>query len=294
MKNKRILVTGGNGYLGRHLVEKLQQMQAEVFIMDLYGTDNQHSLILDITDIKAVKKGIDKIKPQLVFHLAASLDRNRSFDNFDQIYAINTKGTHNLLEALKGHNYENFIFTSTSEVYGDNTPPFKETQLPQPASPYSLTKVFSENLITTFSKTYQKKYTILRLFNFFGKNMSPQFFIPQMIETLRDSQKFEMTEGEQKRDFLYLDDIVQALILAAEKPAQNEIFNVCSAKAVSLKELILEVKNSLNSQSEILFGTLPYRENEVWNMLGDNTKIINKLGFKPIFNLKAGIKEIIG
>jgi UDP-glucose 4-epimerase len=294
MKDKRILVTGGNGYLGRNLVEKLQQLQAEVFVMDIYGTADAHTFILDITDAKAVKEMIEKIKPQIIFHLAASLDRNRNFDNYDTIYAINTKGTFNLLDSLKDIDYENFIFTSTSEVYGDNTPPFKETQIPQPASPYSLTKVYTENLIETFSKTYQKKYTILRLFNFFGKNMSPKFFIPQMIETLRDNQKFEMTKGAQKRDFLYLEDVVQALILSAQKSAQNEIFNVCSAEAVSLKDLVLEVKNSLNSQSEIVFGALPYRDNEVWNMLGDNTKITSQLGFKPKFNLKTGIRQIIG
>jgi len=293
MKNKRILVTGGNGYLGRNLVEKLRELQAEVFVMDLHGTADTHTFILDITDAKAVKVAIDQIKPQIIYHLAASLDRNRNFDNFDLIYAVNTKATLNLLEALKAYEYENFIFTSSSEVYGDNKPPFKETQVPQPASPYSLTKIFTEHLIETFSKTYQKKYTILRLFNFFGKNMSPQFFIPKMIKTLRNNQKFEMTEGAQKRDFLYLEDVVQALVLTAKKSAQNDVFNVCSNVAVSLKELVVEVKNSLNSQSEIIFGALPYRENEVWNMLGDNTKIKKELGFKAKYNLKTGIEEII-
>jgi len=293
LKNKRILVTGGNGYLGRHLVERLKGIDADVYIMDKFGDASAKKFILDITDLEVVKTAIAKIQPEIIFHLAASLNRERSFDRFDDTNNVNLNGTKNLLFALQNTEYQHFIFTSTSEVYGSNIAPFVETQLVDAASPYSLTKVFAENFINTFSKTYDKGFTILRLFNFFGRNMSPKFFIPQMVNTFRKDEKFEMTEGEQKRDFLYLDDVISAMVLAARQPATNEIYNVCSGHAVSLKELVLEVKKKLNSQSEIVFGALPYRENEVWNMVGDNTKIQKKLGFKPQYNLAGGIEQML-
>jgi len=293
LKNKRILVTGGNGYLGRHLVERLKGEGADVFIMDKFGDASAKKFILDITNLEVVQDAITKIQPNIIFHLAASLNRERNFDRYANTKEVNLTGTHNLLLALQHTDYQNLIFTSTSEVYGKNVAPFVETQLPDAASPYSLTKVFAENIINTFSKTYGKKFTTLRLFNFFGRNMSPKFFIPQMINTLRKNEKFEMTEGEQKRDFLYLDDVISALILAARQPATNDILNVCSGEAISLKELVLEIKKKLNSQSEIVFGALPYRENEVWNMVGDNTKIKEKLGFKPQYTLATGIEQML-
>lgn len=294
LTNKKILVTGGNGYLGRHLIAKLKAVGSTVFIIDKFGDSTaDNNFIIDITDKEVVQNTIATIRPDIIFHLAASLNRERVFDRFDETNSVNFGGTLNLLTALKDVDYEHFIFTSTSEVYGGNVAPFTENQLPDPASPYSLTKIYAEQLIQTFSKTYDKRYTILRLFNFFGKNMSPQFFIPQMIDTFRKNETFDMTEGGQKRDFLYVDDVIEAMLLSAQHDGKNEIFNVCSGKAVSLKELALEIKNTLNSQSAINFGALPYRENEVWNMVGDNSKIQQQLGFTPKYNLRSGIEAVI-
>ncbi|MEA3446009.1 MAG: NAD-dependent epimerase/dehydratase family protein [Bacteroidota bacterium] len=294
IKDKKVLITGGNGYLGRHLAISLREAGSMVFIMDKNGDEtSENTFILDITDRELLTKTIHKIQPHIVFHLAASLNRDRNFVSFDEIHSINFDGTLNLLLALQNVDYENFIFASTSEIYGSNEAPFIESQIPDPASPYSLTKVFSENLIKTFSKTYNKKFTILRIFNFFGKGMSPQFFIPQMINSLRSNISFEMTEGEQKRDFLYLDDLLEAMLLSASHTARNETFNLCSGEAVSLKQLVLEMKLKLNSKSEIVFGALPYRNNEVWNMVGENTKIKEAIGFVPKYNLGKGIEQLI-
>ena len=294
LKGKRILVTGGNGYLGSHLVSALKKEQAEVFIMDKNGQTSTNSFNIDITNRDELKEAIQKIQPEIIFHLAASLIRERNFDRFDHIHNVNHNGTLNLLLALKNVPYHNFIFTSTSEIYGSNKPPFSEDQTPDPASPYSLTKIYAEQLINSFSTTYNKPFTILRLFNFFGKDMSSNFFIPQMIKALENNSTFEMTEGAQKRDFLYVDDVVQALILSAgQKIGQNETFNVCSGTAVSLKQLAIEINTKVNSGCQIKFGALPYRENEVWNMVGDNTKIKRLLGFEMEYNLKSAIAELI-
>ena len=294
LHNQKVLVTGGNGYLGKFLVKALQNEGAEVFVLDMNVEENSHRFKTDITDKNQVKSVVNKIQPDIVFHLAALLHRERNFDNFALVDKVNHQGTFNLLKALKDIPYKNFIFTSTSEIYGDNQPPFNEAQLPDPVSPYSLTKVYSENLIRTFSKLYQKNYTILRLFNFYGEKMPQQFFIPQLIQALQNQDHFDMTEGEQTRDFLYVEDVVNGLILSAKNDkSKQQTFNLCSGEAVSLKTLVQTIKQQLNSNCKINFGALPYRDNEVWNMLGDNSKIKEQLSFKIKYSLSEGIKRMI-
>ena len=294
LKDKKVLVTGGNGYLGRFLVEVLIDEHAKVSVIDREGETKDGFFKLDIVDEKAVKNAIDEIKPEIIFHLASSLDRNRDFDMYKKVNDINHIGTFNLLLALKDIPYENFLFTSTSEIYGENDTPFHEDQLPKPVSQYSLTKVYSEYLIQTFSKNFNKNYTILRLFNFFGRDMPTGFFIPQMIEAFKNKQYFNMTKGEQKRDFLFVEDVIDALILSAKNSAaHNEIFNVCSGKTSTLKQLAEEVKNKINSGCEIRYGAIPYREKEIWDMVGDNSKIKRVLNFKVKYDLPEGIEKII-
>ena len=293
LKNKKILVTGGTGYLGSRLVKALELEGTDVFVLDLNVKNKKQYYSVDITDAAEITKVISKIKPQIIFHLAASLDRSRDFAGSKAV-KINYEGTLNLLISLKDILYENFIFTSTSEVYGNNKAPFNETQIPDPVSPYSLSKVFAEHTLKTISALHQKNFTILRVFNFFGEAMPPNFFIPQLIESLRKGESFKMTKGEQVRDFLLVDDIIQAMILSAKnEKAKNEIFNVCSGKGVTLKDLVIEFNKQMKKENAIEFGALPYRENEVWNMVGSNAKIRKLLGFKPKYALKEAIRKVI-
>lgn len=286
LKDKRILITGGKGYLGSRLAETLRKAKADVYILDNKAIPSEKEFAVDLTIEPEVERVIKIIRPQVIFHLAATLNRERDFVCHDKTMLINYQGTMNLLFALKNTDYENFIFTSTSEVYGGNTPPFNENMLPEPASPYSMSKYYAEVGIQTFSKIFSKNYTILRLFNFVGKDMPDGFFIPQLLSALRTNKNFQMTKGEQKRDMLYVDDVINALLLCISNPnTDREIFNVCSGKSLSLRELADIFKNSMKSNSCIEYGVVPYRENEIWDMSGSNDKIFRKLGFYPKYNL---------
>ncbi|MGZ4055123.1 MAG: NAD-dependent epimerase/dehydratase family protein [Bacteroidia bacterium] len=294
LKGKRILVTGGNGYLGCHVVAALKKEGAKVFVLDRITKGGKNEFKANIENAKEVAVVVQKIKPNIIYHLAASLNRDRDFKNLKALVNANYIGTLNLLRALENIDYDNFIFTSTSEIYGSNKTPFHEKQPPSPVSPYSISKVFAETAIQAFSRLHSKNYTILRLFNFFGKNMSDNFFIPQLIYSLKNEPVFKMTKGMQARDFLYIDDVVQSLLLSAiNKNAMNETFNVCSSKSVTLKKLVLELKKKLKSECKIDFGALPYRDNEIWNMIGSNKKIKMKIGFKPKYDLSQGFDELI-
>jgi len=290
---KNILVTGGNGFLGQNLVTALNEYHTNVYILDTVKKNVNNEFICDINDINKIHNIIKEIHPDIIFHLAANLTRDRNFDNHDEIIKVNYSGTVNLLKALQNVDYENFIFTSSSEVYGLNKAPFKETMCPIPTSPYSMSKYFAEIAIRTFSNIYKKNYTILRLFNFYGYNMPDTFFISQLLNSLKNNSVFKMTAGKQKRDFVHIDDVINAMLIVASNTeiSKNEIFNICTGKSITIKELALYCKSYLNSECRIEFGALKYRENEIWDMTGDNTKIINKLGFKIQHNLNNFLKS---
>lgn len=293
---KKVLVTGGNGYLGRKLIESLLAKKAVVYSFGL----QEKSLIdgvsycrLDLRDKEKLRKEVEKIQPEIIYHLAASLDRERSFENKEEVFEVNLNATINLLNAMKDIKYRKFIFTSTSEVYGGGkiSPPYKEFSDFVPASPYSLSKYAAEMTIRSFSDSYQKSYVILRIFNFFGAGMPKGFFIPQLKDKLEKGEDFDMTKGEQIRDFVHIDDVVRALLLSSKESLGNDVLNVCTGTGRSIKDIALYLKENLQSTSNINFGALPYRENENWEMIGDNTKLRELLGFSPDFNLEDLLKK---
>ncbi len=293
IKNKRVLVTGGNGYLGSFLVKALEKENANVFVVSRNAELLYNHFAVDITDFDAINSVVQEIQPDIVFHLAANISRNRDFAIYTDMAKVNVMGTLNLLQALQNLD-THFIFTSSSEIYGNNESPFHENQLPKPVSPYSLSKVNAEMLIQTYCLNHNKKFTNLRIFNFYGERMPEDFFIPQMINSLKREEDFLMTKGEQTRDFLYVDDVVEALLLTATNTnSYNETMNVCSGKGTKLSELATEVNEKMNAKAKIILGAIPYRDNEVWEMIGDNSKIKQKLGFEPQVNLENGIKRVL-
>ncbi len=293
LKNKRILVTGGNGYLGTFLVKALEKENANVFVASRNAELLYNHFTVDITDFDAIHKVVQEIQPDVVFHLAANISRSRDFAIYNDMAKVNVTGTLNVLQALQNLD-AHFIFTSSSEIYGNNTSPFNENQLPKPVSPYSLSKVNAEMLIQTYCLNHNKKFTNLRIFNFYGEHMPEDFFIPQMINSLKREEDFLMTKGEQTRDFLYVDDVVQALLLTAKNTnSYNETMNVCSGKGTKLNELAAAVNKKMNAKAKIIVGAIPYRDNEVWEMIGDKSKIKQKLGFEPQVNLENGIQRVL-
>ena len=293
IKNKRVLVTGGNGYLGSFLVKALEKENANVFVVSRNAELLYNHFAVDITDFDAINSVVQEIKPDIVFHLGANISRSRDFAIYNDMAKVNVTGTLNVLQALQNLD-AHFIFTSSSEIYGNNTSPFNENQLPKPVSPYSLSKVNAEMLIQTYCLNHNKKFTNLRIFNFYGERMPEDFFIPQMINSLKREEDFLMTKGEQTRDFLYVDDVVEALLLTAKNTnSYNETMNVCSGKGTKLSELATEVNERMNAKAKIILGAIPYRDNEVWEMIGDNSKIKQKLGFEPQVNLENGIQRVL-
>jgi nucleoside-diphosphate-sugar epimerase len=283
--NKKIVITGGGGYLGSKLAERLTGSRANIYLFDIKfnlistvlaeSNSNIKLFRVDITKKLEVEDAIISVNPDYVFHFAARLNRERDFDLYPELYSVNVNGTLNILESLKNISYTRFCFASSSEIYGvKNSSPFHEEQIPSPVSPYSLTKVMAEDLIKTFSGIYLKPFTILRIFNYYGKDMSESFFINQLISTLRSDKQFSMTGGEQIRDYLYIEDLLNAVIgVCISEQSRGEIINICSGEGVKLKNIAIKIAQKMGKIHLLNIGVLPYRKNEIWEMVGNNTKL---------------------
>lgn len=302
--DKKILVTGGSGFLGAHLINKLHALKAEIYILDLNPIDKQPLLKnvsndvifykVDLRNLNKTEKIIRDIHPEIIFHLSASIERKRSFENINNTIDINLKGTINLLRSLVNIDYKAFVFTSTSEVYGKSIPPFKEDSPLNPVSPYSASKASAEIFCKTLSEINGKPFTILRLFNIYGEGQDPTMFIPQLIHSCIMGRDFNMTKGAQTRELNYVGDVINALILASFiKKANKTVFNIGNGEEISLKKIAKIVLSLMDNKIKLNLGSIDYRNNEIWRMFCDNTKAIRILGWHPEVSLKDGLQKTI-
>lgn len=303
LKDTKVLITGISGFIGSHLARRLVGEGAEVHglvrnssnLWRIKDLKNQvHFHYADLTDFKLVKKVVLSIKAQKVFHLAAYVDVTRSFEVMDEMVDVNIKGSLNLLKALDGTGYDCFINTGTSEEYGDNPVPFRESQIPNPVSPYSVSKVATTMLCQMLHKTRGLSIITLRPFLTYGPRQESNMLIPSLIKRVLKSEVFEMTEGEQTREFNYVDDIVDGFIKASITPgAIGEIINIGNGLEYRIRDVVEMVVKLLNSPAKLRFGALSYRPGETWHFYCDNTKAMEILGWKPRVNLEDGLKKTI-
>lgn len=281
---ERLLITGGGGYLGSKLAERLSSQVSSLYLADIKFNELSQELVrthehvssihCDIRNYNSVRASINTADPDTIFHLAALLNRERDFDNYERLYEVNVMGTLNLLRAIQSGSAARFIYSSSSEIYGNGKSPFREDQIPCPASPYSLTKLMAEELIRTFGTMYDIPFTILRLFNFYGDDMPEDFFLSQLKNSLQRDEEFKMTRGEQIRDYLEVQDLITYVIdITKSDKSVYETVNVCSGKGLKLCDLAMSEAKLREKESLVKIGALPYRDNEVWEMVGDNAKL---------------------
>lgn len=304
--NKRIIITGGGGYLGSKLAEKLVSSNAFIYLFDIKFNAisialskknlNVKIIIVDITQEENIKGAILETNPDYVFHFAALLTRDRNFSVYPTLYDVNVKGTLNILEALRNILYKGLYFASSSEVYGSKNPvPYHEEQIPKPASPYSLSKLMAEQLIKTYSEIHQKPFTILRIFNFYGAGMPESFFLGELIAKLKSNRHFEMTGGEQIRDFIFIDDLIDMIIeISLSLKSDKETINICNGEGIKLNKIAPEIMKQMGKTNLLKIGALPYRPNEVWEMVGSREKLNKIIKCAPPTSIINGIQKIVG
>jgi len=294
---KRVLITGGSGFIGKNLQKELFNHGASITVIDKspQHTKSINTIKCDICDYKNLEKVIKDISPEIVFHLAANIDRTSEFDIIRNMISVNLVGTLNLLESLRDiSSCRSIIVAGTSEEYGNNQVPFRECYKENPISPYSFSKVSASYLCKMLFNIYKLPIIILRPTLAYGPGQKETMFIPILIETLLRNERFIMTPGEQTRDFVFIDDLVNAYVRAGVSEGHfGEIFNIGSGKAYKIKDIASKITSFLDKQNFLKIGARDYRKSEIMSYFVDISKAKNCLNWTPKVEINEGLKKTI-
>jgi UDP-glucose 4-epimerase len=299
------LVTGGAGFIGSHLVRFLLT-RGQVRVLDDFSSgtlDNltevlPHIELLrgSVTDAALVQKAVEGC--EVVFHLAAQVSVPLSLEQPVETFEVNLYGTQLLLEAARQAGVRRFVFASSAAVYGDAPRlPKRETMLPRPISPYAWSKWYGELLCRDYWRVYGVPTVSLRFFNVYGPRQNPcsQYaaVIPRWITAaLTDRKPIVYGDGKQTRDFVYIEDLLEGLWLAAEHPeAVGRVFNLASGRAYSLLELLQAIEEAVGSPLEPQF-TSP-RPGDIRHSFADIRAARGILGYEPRISLQEGIRRTL-
>ena len=297
---KKYVVTGGAGFIGSHISEHLLQMGHQVTIIDSLRTGFEKNLKgmnvrffeEDIRNKKLMEGIITDT--ECVFHLAALVSVPESLLKINECIEINTLGTINILEAARKNSNCKVVLSTSAANYGDNPIlPKVETMLPEPMTPYAITKLDGEYYLKMYYDHYNIQTASLRYFNVFGPRQNPKSAyaaaVPIFInKALKNEPITIYGDGLQTRDFIYVKDVVRANILASKKG--NETYNVALGHSTSILELAQKIVEITNSKSEIQF--LEERAGDIKHSKADPSKF-NKLGFKPQYTIDQALLETI-
>src|SRR5213078_4036596 len=306
----RILVTGGAGFIGSHLVEHLLEAGHAVVILDdfndFYDPQIKQANIagfakdvtvhhVDLRDGASVRNLFHREKFEVIAHLAARAGVRPSIQQPQLYYDTNVSGTLHLLEAARMTGVERFIFASSSSVYGvSKTVPFSEDQhLTQTLSPYAATKIAGEFLCSTYSHLHQLRVVALRYFTVYGPRQRPDLAIHQFTRRIYAGKSIDQFgDGTTRRDYTYIDDVIQGTMAALKYQGPRfDIFNLGESETVQLKDLIVAIENTVGKKAKI--NQLPEQPGDMPLTCADISKARKLLGYKPTTKLEDGLPRFV-
>lgn len=297
----KIFITGHNGFIGSHIVERLQ--------------DNHelHFLEHDLREHQAVRSQLLRVDPELIIHLAARTEVEQSFYEQITFSDINYTGTVNLIECARElSNLKNFVFASTMEVYGwqpisdvireneedpNNIPAFTEETPPNPNAPYAVAKYGCEKYLEYAHRSYGLPFTAIRQTNAYGRKDNNFFVTEQIIYQMMTNQKeVNLGYGEPYRNFIYIDDLLDAWQAVIENPdkVQGEILCIGPDNPIKIKDYVQMIADKLDWKGEVYWNTKPKRPGEIYLLNSSNAKITELLGWEPKVGLSEGVDLTIG
>jgi nucleoside-diphosphate-sugar epimerase len=303
---RNVLVTGGAGFIGSHLVPRLLEKGYSVTVLDNLSTGKLENLngvldhpkfmfqrgdIIDKTIPKEAFDGIDSI-----IHLAALTDISASVADSRQNHEVNVDGTFNMLHAAFKHNVTKFVFASSTAVYGDvKTLPVQENSVLHPISPYAASKVAGEAYCSAFASCFGLETIVLRFFNIYGLRSENNPYSGVITKFLQKIIKGEVLtidgDGEQTRDFIHVSDIIKAVILTLEHEGlKGEVFNVCTGVPTSINQLATTLKTVTGKNPNVKYG--PARLGDIRSSYGDLAKAKENLGFRASVDLTEGLQML--
>lgn len=309
MQNKNIVVTGGAGFLGSHLVSQLLERGNKVTILDdfSHGKELHLNRIVGNTNLKVIKGSVTNLNDvnkafencQVVFHLAV-LDLRQSIKEPEKVNDVVVNGTLNCLKVARDINIELFVNCSSSETFGTaHYIPMDEKHPLLPETPYAASKVAQDVYTFSFGRTYGLPWTTVRPFNMYGPNSHWQGFrgelIPKMIvRAMNKKPLIIFGEGNQTRDFIYVEDAAKGIIdVANSKSCLNNSFNICTGKETSIRKIAETICQEFSLDPNVYIQKQAPRPGDVMRHLGDNSRFKQITGYLPKTTIEEGINKTI-
>ena len=298
----RLLVVGGSGFIGRHIVAHAAEIGWDVTCLSLssqreIGDQNSKGVRYVVADIgnRSALKGalLENNSFEYVVNCGGYIDHTLYRKGGNKILDAHLWGVLNLFEVLNLAVLQAFINIGSSDEYGNNPAPQIETEREAPISPYSLAKVAAAHFLQMLYRTEGIPTITLRLFLTYGPGQDNRRFLPQIISGCLKGQSFPTSKGEQLRDFCYVQDVVDAVFATfSSSEAKGEVINVASGQAVSIRHMI-ETVRYLIGQGEPRYGCIAYRRGENMELYADISKAKAVLGWTPKVSLEAGLSKTI-
>ncbi|MCP3677662.1 MAG: NAD-dependent epimerase/dehydratase family protein [Deltaproteobacteria bacterium] len=306
-----VLVTGGAGFIGSNLVDRLLERGDRVVVIDdfndfydpaikrenLEGALSNKGFRLyegDIRDRGLIKRLFDENRIDCVCHIAARAGVRPSLENPLLYEEVNCVGTLNILEEVKVRGVKNFVFAASSSVYGINSKvPFSEDDpINFPISPYAATKRANELMLFSYAHLYNIPTTCLRFFTVYGERGRPEMAVGNFTRRISEGREINVFgDGSARRDFTYIGDILQGVVVAIDRPAPYEIINLGESRVVELKYLISLIEENLNTKAKIEYH--PPSPGDVLITYADISKAKRLLDYDPKFDIEDGVERYV-
>lgn len=299
---KRVLVTGVTGFIGSHLAERLVVEGARVSAIGRKPATEWRALgMAEEIDYHSATRWtreklepiVRSLRPEIIFHLAAA-GVTEPYLDAEEAVQFNVGATLALLQSVSQGEYERFVYVGTCYEYGHTSPPISEDVPLDPVNIYAASKAAASLFCQMYYKSYGWPTTIVRPFAAYGPRQSARALIPQVIDHALRGQDFEMTPGEQGRDWIYVSDLVEGLVRAAvAERAVGQTINLCTGEEHSVREVVSKVLALMGNPVRAVSGARPYRPGEVWHLVGDNRKAKELLHWEPQVHLEEGLRRTI-
>jgi len=302
----RAFVTGCAGFIGSHLVDRLLKLGYEVVGIDCFSDNYPREIkkanisnALNNRNFRLIEKNVldidrDKFpKVGYVFHLAAQAGVRASWGKNFEIYTRNNiEATQRLLELYKGGEIQKFVYASSSSVYGKAELPMREDSLLKPMSPYGVTKLAAESLCYLYYRNYYVPIVSLRYFTVYGPRQRPDMAIHRFVQAVLNGEEITVYgDGEQTRDFTYMDDVIEATLLAANSDVLGEVLNIGGGGRVSVNELITIIEKITGKRAKLEY--VESQMGDVKDTLADISKAKEILNWEPRVKIEEGLTRYI-
>ena len=302
LRNFRILITGANGFVGRHVCAAMQKKGVRLLqlVRSRTSISNKENaqIVVDLTNRNMVAETFSALQPDYVIHLAGEKNRNDIDTQFRDSYDRNLAISLNVIEACLGlPKFERLIFLGSCDEYGHESSPFDEMQRELPANAYGLSKLAVTKILSGLYQSRQFPSIVLRPSVIYGPNQGDEMFLSALIQSLLAQKNFAMTYGEQYRDFVYIDDVVDAIIkaLTAVNQVNGTVINIGAGVSYQVKNIATLVANSIHqdANNHLKFGVVPYRTTEVIHYAVNIGRAEKLLGWQPTTKLEQGLQQTV-